>query len=336
MKILTLARQTALLAIIALGFTACDKEKELTPVNSLGQTVVKLINGGPVADPGLKENAIDFISTTQTIDVADIRRDVPNETELARVMTVIVKDDTAALRRYSDAEVANGGSPIVLLNPGWYTLNIPRSGTVAPTFVGGNYSVTLNAGEIAKQISITIPNATLLDPSTKYGLAFSIVSANADGVVLNDQKTVIVTIGAKNIYDGKYELTWQNFHPTSNPGYTGGVTTVEMRTTGANKVKIYWPDAGTFANPAIISGALSYFGAQEPEYTINTATNKVTVQNAAPGATTFYTMNPTFNSYYDPIAKVIYVKWGYSYTNGNFDPAASREWTQTFRYLGPR
>jgi hypothetical protein len=101
-------------------------------------------------------------------------------------------------------------------------------------------------------------------------------------------------------------------------------------------VKLYWPDAGGYANPAILSGGFSYFGSQEPEYTINPTTNAVTVQNAFVGATTFYTMAQGFNSRFDPATKAMFAKWGYSYTTPGVFDASCREWTQEFTYLRPR
>jgi hypothetical protein len=141
----------------------------------------------------------------------------------------------------------------------------------------------------------------------------------------------------KNQYDGKYNITWTNYHPTSNPGYTGGTTTVEMHTSGGSSVKIYWPLYLGYYNPAILNGLLQPFGAQEPKYTV-ASNNSVTVQNSYLGAVTFYSMATGFNSRYDPATKTFYVKWGYG-SGGPyppFDAATSREWTQTITYTGPR
>jgi hypothetical protein len=132
----------------------------------------------------------------------------------------------------------------------------------------------------------------------------------------------------KNQYDGRYELTFTNVHPSFNPTGLGATVEVEMWTTGPNSVKVYWPDNAGFYNPAILNGSLNAFSAQEPEYTIDPATNAVTVANAAAGGTVVYSMFPGYNSYYDPATREIFTKWGYS----NF----TRTWTQQFTYLGPR
>lgn len=326
MKIKSFVKKIGFLAVGAAIFTSCEKTKDANEVFGLGETIVLLLDAGPETAPVVKTNSIDFVNTPTTIIAADIRRDVPNPSELSKTMVVMVLDDTAAV-------TASG------------LTHLPRNyfqvGNATPKEAGSGgidsfYRITMVAGEIAKGINITIPDATLLDPSTVYGLGFKIVTVDAGGRISNASQRIVAAIGAKNIYDGVYELTFSNYHPTLNPGYDGDVTEVQMITTGANTVKIFWPDAAGFANPAILSGTFSYFGAQEPEYTVNTTTNKVTVQNAFAGATTFYTMNPGFNSFYDPGTKVIQAKWGYSYVGGTFALGTSREWTQTFRYLRSR
>ena len=69
--------------------------------------------------------------------------------------------------------------------------------------------------------------------------------------------------------------------------FTGDVSEVYMITTGSNTCKIYSSDFHGF-NPAILNGSFTVFGAQEPAYTVDPSTNKVTVQNAYVGAVSFY------------------------------------------------
>jgi hypothetical protein len=310
--------------------SSCKKDKEFEPIGDAGRTIVKMLNGGSTDEPSTSLTGVNFASGDQTIVVGEIRRDVPNEAELNQSVTVTVKVDTTMMRIVNDTLAAHGLQTYSTMPDAWYTSS--------PDFTwGGTFEVTFAPGEFAKAISITIPNATLMDPSSIYGFPFTIVSTNPEKYVSHFQSTISL-VGAKNDYDGIYELTWTNYHPTSNPGYTGGTTTVHMITTGATKVKIFWPDAGTYANPAILGGGLSYFGAQEPEYTFDPVTNKVTVQNAYNGAVTFYSMAPGFDSHYDPATKEIFAKWGYSSggTYPPFNPANAREWTQHFTYVGPR
>ena len=91
----------------------------------------------------------------------------------------------------------------------------------------------------------------------------------------------------------------------------------------------------------ILSGAaLSAFGSQEPAFTVLPGTNKVNVYNSFAGAVTFYTTYTAASGYdsrYEPSEKKFYVKYGYNLLPGpTFDPANTREWTETMTYLGPR
>ncbi|MBL7738594.1 MAG: DUF1735 domain-containing protein [Chitinophagaceae bacterium] len=208
---------------------------------------------------------------------------------------------------------------------------------LGPTdFSINSLTVAFAAGQkLSDAVKITIPNSSTLDPTKSYGVGLVISAVDQGYKVASNQKTVVVAFNIKNQYDGKYSITWTNYHPSLNPGYTGSTSTVELHTSGPNSVKMFWPLADAYCIPAILGGGPSYFGAQEPNYTVS-ATNVVTVQNVASGAVTFYSMAPGYSSRYDPVAKKFYAKFGYGTGYPPFDPAASREWTQEFTYTGPR
>lgn len=316
--------------VTILFFTACKKTKEIPSITEEGKTVVKIMLGG-VADhtAGQTLTGIDFVNKSQTISLAEIRRDPNSSAALNTSLKVSLQLDTVLLKRINDTIINHGGNPLQKMPAAWYSLS--TGGVLGNTIV-----LDFAAGEISKTINLSIPNAELFDPSSTYAFPFRIVSVSNAESKISINSAVIAKVAAKNQYDGVYELIFSNYHPASNPGYTGDKVTVQLITTALDKVKIYWPDEGDYLNPAVLGGNLSYFTGQEPEYTINAATNKVTVQNAFSGATTFYTMNPGFNSFYDPGAKKIYAKWGYSYVGGTFAPGTSREWTQEFKYIRPR
>ena len=195
-------------------------------------------------------------------------------------------------------------------------------------------SVKIPAGKQFVQIPIIFPNTSAFVLTTTYAIGLEITSADQGYQVAANRRQIVIAYNVKNNYDGRYKLEFLNYHPTSNPGYTGSTVEVELRTVSAFSCKLYYQDVAQ--NPAILNGSLGAFAGQEPEYTFNPTTNAVTVQNTAPGAVTFYTMNPSFPNNYDPINKIINVKWGYSYVGGTFAAGTSREWTQKFTYLGPR
>ncbi|GAB2824902.1 BT_3987 domain-containing protein [Ferruginibacter profundus] len=316
--------------VTTLFFTACKKDKEIPAITDEGKTTVKIISGGaPDHNAGQTLTGIDFVNKPQTITLAEIRRDPNSSAALNTSMKVSLQLDTVLLKRINDTIINHGGSPLQKMPASWYALS--TGGELGNTMV-----LDFAAGEISKTISVSIPNAQMFDPGSTYAFPFRLVSVSTAGSKISINSALIAKVAAKNQYDGVYELTFSNYHPTANPGYTGDKVTVQLITTALDKVKIYWPDEGDYVNPAVLSGSLSYFTGQEPEYTIDAATNKVTVQNAYTGATTFYSMNPGFNSFYDPVAKKIYAKWGYNYVGGTFALGTSREWMQEFKYTGPR
>ena len=261
MKYLNLTKIFATVAISSLLFTACDKAKVSTPLGDQGQTLVKIIGGGTPA--GVAKSPVDFVATPTKVLAIDLRRDIPNETELNKTMIVTVIDDTAAVR---------AANPAYLRMPSaWYTVS---GATVNPSVIGGNYSFTFMPGQFAKQLYITIPNATLLNPSALYAFGFTITTADANGKI-STQKSVVVEIGAKNSYDGIYavtgpmvELTGSPFVQWNNPAYpdpfpqaNGGAWEGRLVTTGAAQCILVdntiW---GSCGHPMLNAGANSGFG----------------------------------------------------------------------------
>ncbi|MFZ1530262.1 MAG: DUF1735 domain-containing protein [Ferruginibacter sp.] len=243
-------RLLALTLMIA-GFAACKKAVVADPLGDRGQTVVKVMNGGDEHGYWNKIlNGIDFVNTTQTIDVCDIRRDANSNAELNRAFNAIVKDDTAAIRIYNDSN----GTSIIPMPRDWYTVNIQ------PSAVGGNYTIPFAAGDFAKQIAITIPDATLLDPSSTYGLAFTLLSNDAN-FVNGAGKTLIYEIGAKNAFDGKYEVTG-TFRDVANAAFVSDYPQEwHLITTGANSVDVYNESLGTVGYLFSNAGSGTYYGA---------------------------------------------------------------------------
>lgn len=313
--------QFLFISTISFVFISCEKGDEPFPgTKSAEKTLIKIIdaNAGP-----LKTLALDLTPGIATIKLIEIRRDASSAAELNSTQVVKVKLQNALISDPSSGAINE-------LPRNLYTNNPDNP------FDGQYWTITFNPGEFAKFIKISLDPSVLISLGKRVGLGFQLAEAPG-ALISNDLFQVGVEISAKNAYDGVYSLTWTNYHPSLNPGYTGSTTEIELRTTAANKCKIYWPLAGAYACPSILSNALQYFGGQEPEYTINTSTNAITVQNVASGAVTFYSMATGFNSRYDPATKTIYAKWGYNYgAGGAFDPANTREWNQTAVYVRPR
>jgi hypothetical protein len=251
---------------------------------------------------------LDVSSTGQTIAPENVTIGYYANTNAPKDINVSIALDPSIVDDYNAAN----GTTIQLLDPSVYTIASPN--------------LVIGAGKQNVAINMIVNSTLTLDPSTTYAIAFRIVNVDNGVKIASNMDKHLLIFNIKNRYDGRYELTFTNTHPTLNPNGLGGTVEVEMWTSGPNSVKVHWE--GGFYNPAILNGALNAFGSQEPEYTIDAATNVVTVQNAFAGAVTFYTMFPGYNSFYDPATRVIDTKWGYS--------GFTRSWTQNFTYLGPR
>ncbi|MFZ4058470.1 MAG: hypothetical protein ACOYKE_10035, partial [Ferruginibacter sp.] len=89
-----------IIAIMALSafFAACKKAKTYEPLGDAGQTIVKAI--AAEAPYGYRVINIDLVSTPQVLNMLDVRRDVSNNSELNKPMTVIVTNDPGAVADY--------------------------------------------------------------------------------------------------------------------------------------------------------------------------------------------------------------------------------------------
>lgn len=280
MKYLKLTKYLAMIAVGSLIFTACKKTKVSTPMGDAGQTLVKILGGGTPA--GLIKNPVDFVATPTRILAAQVRRDIPNETELMRTMKVTVKDDTTAVKAANAA--------YKLLPPSWFTVQTTgvKSGGVAGTMQGGTWTFTFAPGSFAQEIYITIPDATLLDPSSLYGVGFTVTSADANGVI-SSEKTLIIEIGAKNDWDGRYAVTgpmvdvtnatliqWNNPAIAGFPAANGGAWELHLITAGASTVLMFdntiW---GAPFHPILSGTANSGWGSFCPYVNINPATGTI-------------------------------------------------------------
>jgi hypothetical protein len=264
MKYLNLTKSLATVAMFSLLFAACDKAKVATPLGDQGQILVKILNGGTPA--AIAKKPVDFVPTPTKILAIEVRRDVPNETELNKTMVVTVKDDTAAVT----------AAGYLHLPTAWFTT---QSDAVKTGGQGGVFTFTFKPGEFSKSLYITIPNATLLNPSSLYGVGFTILTADA-GAKLSTQKSVVVEIGAKNDWDGIYSnLQTGIFQDFINPAFTHYDADQEyaLVTAGASTCVVVNNDLNT-GYPGYLflnAGAGTFFGSYGLVISFNPATGAI-------------------------------------------------------------
>lgn len=265
-------------ALLAVTLFSCVRKDNFFPSNSPStrKAIVSILGGGTPAN--IKKNPVDFVSTSQRLLAIDLRRDPNDQGDLNTTMTVVVKDDTAAVH------TANAAYQIMPTS--WYSFESesPRVGGI-----GGTFTFVFKPGEFAKQIYLVIPNATLLDPSALYGFGFTITSIASGTGMISASKSLIIEVGAKNNWDGVYAVTGPMID-AANPALTqfndptwdpftaahGGAWELDLVTVGANECigfdETYtgWP-----AHPILSSGSTSGYGGVGLIVQFDGATNKV-------------------------------------------------------------
>lgn len=308
----------ALSVVLGAMLASCVKDDYYsaeTGGESNRKTVVQIIGAA-----NLMTFARDVSPAIDTFILIDVRRYPNSEAELNQALTVKLQVSPTVITNYN---TANG-------------TNFVQLPSTAYTFLTDINNLTFQPGEAIKEIKIRV-DKNQLDLSKQYALGVTINDPGANAVANTSLKNAIYSIGVKNKYDGTYSLRFSFYHPSASPDYGSSTATVELHTTGANSVKMYWPDAGGYFAPILSGGQLSYFGAQEPNFTVDPVTNKVTVNNSAVGGTVVYTTPASYNSRYDPATKTFYIRYGYNYSAGDvFNSATNREWTDTLKYIGPR
>ncbi len=181
-------------------------------------------------------------------------------------------------------------------------------------------------------------NPSKLDLSKTYGFGFSILKVTGGGVQVNsnDEETrMLIELGTLNAYDGVYSLKGEfKFHPSFAGPFLAGET-IELQTSGATSVNQFCTIWNEYCQPFSVTPGnptdLNRFGGIAVSYTVNPATNAVTV-SAGPGNTTALEFVVAgYNSRYDPATKTMFVSWGYRNAAG-----ALRQFIDTLAFVRKR
>jgi hypothetical protein len=164
-------------------------------------------------------------------------------------------------------------------------------------------------------------NTTKIDLSVTSGfaVAYTITGAPSGAVIATNKNTILISIGAKNKYDGVYSL---NLETDGWAAYAiaDGIAAVYpydtyLITSGINNVTLNIPGALGALQPALGGGlgfvsSVSGFGATTPKYFFDNSTNVMTnVINTTPddGRGRVLVMDPTrTGSHFDPATHNIY------------------------------
>lgn len=300
---------------LVLGLTSCLKDKGFddgTTGHDLSGVpkVIELAYANEVGHN--KAYAFDFEDAAITQTVVNIRL-----AGAPAASAVTVKLDTTGA--YARLQAFN--PDIVLMPASFYTMD------------NANLTYTIPAGETQIPVRINT-NAIQFDPSTTYGLFFKLSTVDQSGYNLSgNYDYYIATFGAKNKYDGVYDMN--SFH--NRPGYQLLIVDepMEMVTTGGSEVAFHWPQAGGIGHPIMSPTGISWYGATvAPSIIFDPSTDLATsiynTQIAAGGPPIdIMTGAGAGVSRYDAATKTIYAYFRYNAND-------ARGFLDTLVYTGPR
>ncbi len=319
--------KTVAFFVVMAAFSSCLKDKAFDEAET-GLNVASssnLIQLGGAGAPGRSATvglSFEDKAVTTTVVTARLLTGTPAPTDI-----VVTLDTTGQSVQFP--------AGVVKLPNSFYTL--PKGLTI-----------TIPAGKNEGTLEINT-NAIRFDPSTQYGLAFKIANISPSGYgIAQNFSTFYTLLGAKNDYDGNYELTltttgWGAYGIADGPTYTWGSnadkTSIFMITTSGTAVDMFDEYGfGTFIQVAFSStGGETGFGATSPRFTFDNATNKLTsVVNTTPpdARNRVFVLNPSApanTNYFDPATHNIYADYLLKQTG-----RPDQRIVATFKYVGPR
>jgi hypothetical protein len=298
-------------SVLVLALSGCLKDKgfednEYGINNPSGSGAAVGFYKGITPKNGFGVNAV---ATSQTIPIvlSYTGTDAP-----AKDVTVTLSLDNSLVTSYN---TANG------------TSTVPATATqiVIPA------TVVIPAGQRTTTFNITVPNATVFDPTKEYGIGLKIASVDNNVKIASNLQNLFVAINIKNKYDGRYQL--RGHHTRAAYPYDYDVT-MDMITSGPNSVRFWIVDYDSYGHPiGTAPGVFSWYGSSvSPDVYFDVNTNLVTdVKNADPTGPpiSIYAGPGSGQGRYDPATKTMYVYFRYNAND-------LRGFVDTLTYKGPR
>jgi hypothetical protein len=196
-------------------------------------------------------------------------------------------------------------------------------------------TLTVKAGQRISDPLVLGLNTDALDPTKKYGIAFTLESVSPSDISIpTNLRNAVFVFTIKNKFDGIYTLRFR-MEPGSDraASWAGPYTYAydqHLVTTGPNTVKLFNTAFGAGFHPLMTPGA-SGFGSTEPEFEFDADNKLIGVRNLIVGARTFRLNPAVTDSRYDPATKTVYAAIIMDQTG--FEPLPIFD---TFRYVRPR
>ncbi|MFA6083663.1 DUF1735 domain-containing protein [Mucilaginibacter sp.] len=250
------------LAITATGLTSCLKDKNVN------------------LPPGGSPPVIEISTNTFAAPTSDLNSPVAVYTqsyELVPSATIVVNIGyTGGQPAPQDITVNLDSDPTKIEAYNDYTESdftaLPATLFTMPS------SVVIKKGQNLAQLTVTLkPNQ--FDLSQAYILPIHIASVSS-GTISGNYGTILVVVGAKNKYDGRYTVTGTLVDATL-PGATAkSPTGFDLYTMTANSVAMFdYGYSGTFGHRFLNGGGDSYYGTWAPVFTFDDAGNITSVVN---------------------------------------------------------
>lgn len=303
--------------VVILGYS-CKKVDTPKAMGDAGTTIVKI----PSNDDNVSLAFVELTTAAQSTNLLQVRRDIPNQGDLSKTQTVVLAYDFDMVTDYD---------PTVLeAPPGSYTFDASNPAS------GNSITLTFAPGEFVKYLKVNVPDGTVFDPNEVYGAGFTITNVDQGGKISAEKGKVVVIIGAKNRYDGHYEVTG-TLVDVQVPSISGKFPfEVDLETVDANTVYMYHtgsPFTGYY-HPILSGTANSAYGnfAVTIEFS---GDNIVDVYNGYGQGTgsRWGFLDPTGVNTVDPATKNFKIK----YVMNQPDAATLRtQYDENFRYISPR
>ena len=312
------------LAIIIVALSSCIKDKgydnneyQLLRGTTTGQNVVSVAIRTDVNDNTSTQafNAFSTLTTFPTFVAFTISGGVPAKQDVHIVISI----DSNLVNAYNTANGTSFANPL----PATYT----TSGT----------TVTIPAGQSTAYLSLSLIPANFLGAT--WALGIKILSVDGGYLIAGNGKDQgIAGFTIKNGYDGLYNtrinmVGWAAYGIQDNQTFPRN--NVGLQTTGANSVVFNDAATGNAQYGFNPTGGLVSFGATEPEFTFDPATNLLaSVRNLIPndGRNRQFRKNTLVSdSRFDPATHNVYLAYIFS-QNGRPDNYVY----DTLIYQGPR
>lgn len=300
-----------MISLALMGLTqSCVKESyEGDNIGESGTTFLKTPDGGDVV------RWLRPFENTRKVSLFDVFKDAHNSFELNSSNTVKIKIVPSLVDDYND----ENDTEYEVLPSDFYSWD--QNDQIS--FAGDELSVKFGAGKMYGDIAIKLDGSKWTDLTQQYALAFVITDYGniKPSVALSD--TVIVRIGLKNDWDGVYSMVGK-ITDVASPAFSHvsiqyaaqgyGDYEVQLQTIGETKVVLYdgilWKG---FTYPVHSGTGWSGYGSFAPVFEFDPVTNKIiSVTNVfgQPSSNTRSAgLDPSGENYYDPVNKVIKVKY---------------------------